>query len=186
MWEFCIHIEHKHHAEAKALFGKIKKCFDGFDKIVISLVEEDDFRVLVACDETEKSKVSFFIIDAVSDIVCQNFKWEFLQEKLNLPMLSPENHDAFLKALVYFDAETDRYLVCKNLELGNSLSLEGFYNFKCKDLRRKWQDLVSLANDHSSYLISSETFADLLKFLIENLEKINKISKLTAHSMVIR
>ena len=74
------------------------------------------------------------------------------------------------KALINFDKETDFYLISKNLNLQKNLYLDSFYFFKLRSLREKWSELVTLANENSDYLVSSDAFFDLLKFLIDNLE----------------
>ena len=77
---------------------------------------------------------------------------------------------AFKKALLNFDKETDKFIIRKNLELGSNLFLESFFHFKLKSLQEKWAELVSLSNDNREYLISSDSFIDLLKFLVDNLD----------------
>ena len=67
-------------------------------------------------------------------------------------------------------AETDRFIIKKNLILENSLYLESFYRFRLKSLLDKWEELVSLSNENKEYLISKESFIDLLKFLVDNLD----------------
>ena len=37
-------------------------------------------------------------------------------------------------------------------------------------MQEKWAELVTLSNDNSDYLISSDSFIDLLKFLVDNLD----------------
>ena len=74
------------------------------------------------------------------------------------------------KALVVFDRETDRYIVTHNLKLNEKFFIESFYDFRLRQLRSKWQELIKLANENANYLLCNDTFIDLLKFLIENIE----------------
>src|SRR5699024_9332215 len=74
------------------------------------------------------------------------------------------------KALINFDKETDYFLISKALNFNEFLYLESFYQFKLIKLRDKWSELIRLANENRDYLVSSDAFFDLLKFLIDNLD----------------
>ena len=37
-------------------------------------------------------------------------------------------------------------------------------------MRSKWLEIIKLANDNAGYLLCNDTFVELLKFLIENIE----------------
>ena len=95
---------------------------------------------------------------------------------------------AFEKALQYFDKETDRYLVEKYLTFDKNIYLESFFEFKLKILKSKWLELTKIANENSSYLLTEETFIELLKFLIDNLEisfdTVNIISELDGYQLL--
>ena len=77
---------------------------------------------------------------------------------------------AFKKALLNFDKETDKFIIKKNLDLSKDIFLEAFYQFKLKSLKEKWAELVALSNENREYLVSSDSFIDLLKFLVDNLD----------------
>lgn len=77
---------------------------------------------------------------------------------------------ALKKALVSFDKETDVHIIQKYLTIENNIFLESFFDFKLIPLKNKWLELVGLANDNSSFLICDDTYFELLKFLIDNLE----------------
>ena len=70
----------------------------------------------------------------------------------------------------YFDKETDKFIIKKNLSLEKNLYVESFYHFRLKPLQSKWEELVSLSNENKEYLISKDSFIDLLKFLVDNLD----------------
>lgn len=39
-----------------------------------------------------------------------------------------------------------------------------------QSLKEKWQELLKIANDNSTYLLSNDAFLELLRFLIDNIE----------------
>ena len=102
--------------------------------------------------------------------ICTFFKEEYLTKKLKTPNKSSIENYTFKKALVNFDRETDRFIIGKQLILEQNLNLDSFFHFKIKNLKEKWDELVNIANDNSTYFLAEDSFLELLKFLIDNIE----------------
>ena len=170
MFEFSIVLSEKNSVSAKKLFRDIKETASAFGAIVTSFSEGDKINILVASEDIEKARVSFFICDAIAEVITTHFKKQFIDAHLHLPIRNKLNLDALKKALVAFDRETDRYIVSHNLRLDKSIYIESFYEFKLKQLQLKWKELIILANENAGYLLCNDTFIDLLKFLIDNIE----------------
>ena len=77
---------------------------------------------------------------------------------------------AFVKALLMFDVNTDKRIIKQKLLSINSIVIDSFFDFRLHVLKKRWNDLVNLANDNIMYLMSRDTIIELLKFLISNLE----------------
>lgn len=58
----------------------------------------------------------------------------------------------------------------RSLPTSSKIVLESLLEFRMRPLKNKWQELCNLTNDNSTLFIQSETFIELLKFLIANLE----------------
>ena len=71
---------------------------------------------------------------------------------------------------MFFDKETDKYIVNKNIQIGRRIDIIGFYNFKLQTLKGKWNELIEIANQNEVYLYSDDTFMELIKFLVDNIE----------------
>lgn len=170
MFEFSIALSEQKADSAKKLYKEIKSTASSFGAVVTSYSENGKIFIVVACGEIEKPRISFFICDAIADIITTDFKLDYINKNLHLPIHNQLNLDALKKALVVFDRETDRYIVTHNLKLNDKFFIESFYEFRLRQLRSKWQELIKLANENANYLLCNDTFIDLLKFLIENIE----------------
>lgn len=170
MFEFSIALSEQKADSAKKLYKEIKSTASSFGSVVTSYSENGKIFIVVACDDIEKPRISFFICDAIADIITTDFKLDYINKNLHLPIHNQLNLDALKKALVVFDRETDRYIVTHNLKLNEKFFIESFYEFRLRQLRSKWQELIKLANENANYLLCNDTFIDLLKFLIENIE----------------
>lgn len=170
MWEFSVSVSSAEKDIAKFIYQTLKLKTVEFGSVVTCFEQGGRIFVLIACPETEQVRVKFLVEKCIVKVVCVSLKEKFLDERLILPTQESISKTAFKKALVSFDKETDFYLVGKHLDLDKNLYIDSFYNFKLKSLRTKWEELVTLANENSDYLVSRDAFFDLLRFLIDNLE----------------
>jgi len=51
-----------------------------------------------------------------------------------------------------------------------NIVLESFFYFQLLPLKEKWKELAGIANENGTYLLSEDSFIELLKFLIDNIE----------------
>ena len=170
MWEFSISVDSKNFEVARFVYQSLKVQTSEFDTVLTCYEEYEKIYILLACPEQEQARVSSLVERCVIKVICNFYKEKFLSENLRLPSHETMTVMAFKKALINFDKETDFYLISKNLDLQKNLYLDSFYFFKLRSLREKWSELVTLANENSDYLVSSDALFDLLKFLIDNLE----------------
>lgn len=170
MWEFSLNVKSDKAEVADFLFENIKKNCQFMNGIVTEHEENGYISILVAAPEDFCGQVQSLLERLITQVICTDFKYEFLERNLKIPMHDKIGMTAFKKALLNFDRETDKFLVLKNLNLASSLYLDSFYDFRLTSLKAKWTELVSLANENRVYLISNDAFVDLLKFLIDNIE----------------
>lgn len=170
MWEFSLNINPENFEVAKYFYNTLFPYLSSFNGLITSHEQGDCISVLLAVEEEKKLEVESFVASTIVEIICNKFKEAYLNDHLLLPKHDKIGMSAFKKALLNFDKETDRFIVKKNLSLKNNLYLESFYKFRLQLLQDKWAELVSLSNENREYLVSDESFVDLLKFLVDNLD----------------
>ncbi len=170
MWEFCICVDSLNLEISKFIYQTLKRQTEKLGSVVTCYQEFNSFYILFGCPVEEQSRAKVLIERCVINVICNFYKEDYLAKNLRLPLHENMSMTAFKKALINFDKETDFYIISKNLELEKNLHLDSFYFFKLKSLRDKWAELITLANENSDYLGSTDAFFDLIKFLIDNLE----------------
>ncbi|MBQ8792795.1 MAG: hypothetical protein IJZ62_04205 [Clostridia bacterium] len=168
MWEFSLNFKSENFEIAKFVHNSLIESAHWI--YVTSSESEGTISVLVAVEEEFQDKIKSILSAVVTEIICTKFKSDFLNRYLTLPLQDEVGLHAFKKALLNFDRETDRYIVKRALTFNHSLYVESFYAFKLRSLQEKWEELVHLSNENRDYLISKESFIDLLKFLVDNLD----------------
>lgn len=170
MWEFSLNIKTENFELAKFFYNSLSTYVRATDGVVTSHEENGYISVLFAVNDDVELQVKSLITNAIVEVVCTKFKADYLNKSLVLPEHDIIGMSAFKKALLNFDRETDKFIIKKNLNLSSNLYLESFYLFRLRSLQDKWAELVNLSNENREYLVSKESFIDLLKFLVDNLD----------------
>lgn len=170
MWEFSLNLRSENFNLAKRLYQSIKEFSTQIGGVVTSHEDNGFICILIGVKKELRQQFENFLSKLITQIVCTFYKTEFLSQNLILPRHDKIGIIAFKKALLNFDRETDYYIIQKNLKFEKYLYLESFYEFRLTGLKAKWTELVSLANENRDYLMSTDSFLDLLKFLIDNLD----------------
>lgn len=170
MWEFSLNIKNENKCFGYKAKNSLSQYFNVINGFVTSHENEGYYSILIAVEDGTSELAKKAISSVIIDIICNDLKEKFLDKYLILPNQDKMGVIAFKQALLNFDRETDKFIIKKNLKLENDLFLESFFFFKLKTLQNKWNELVSLANENRDYLLTDESFIDLLKFLIDNLD----------------
>ncbi|MDD3397279.1 MAG: sporulation protein YtxC [Clostridia bacterium] len=170
MWEFSVGMDSDKVEMAKYIYNNLKERVEEVSGIITSYEQTGKILIVIACENCEKNRLCYHISDVLTYSICTFVKEEFLDKNLKLPIKPELELYTFKKALVSFDRETDRFLINRQLILEDSLYIEPFFYFKLQSVKEKWQELLKIANDNSTYLLSNDAFLELLKFLIDNIE----------------
>ncbi|MBQ4535450.1 MAG: hypothetical protein IJA22_01340 [Clostridia bacterium] len=170
MWEFSIEMLSDKINLARYLYTTLEGKIKEVSGVITSYELNSHITIVLACPEIEKVRMKYIISNAISNGVCTFLKEDFLSRHLHIPVEGALENYAFKQALVYFDRETDKFLVNKHLKLEKNIVLESFFYFQLLPLKEKWKELAGIANENGTYLLSEDSFIELLKFLIDNIE----------------
>ncbi|MBQ7453145.1 MAG: hypothetical protein IJS68_02635 [Clostridia bacterium] len=124
----------------------------------------------LAVPKKQKDYFVLLLLELISEVITQNYKRDYLYERLNPISETELTKTAFVKALTVFDKQTDKDLIKKQLVLCGEINIDSFYYFKLHALRNRWQDICNLVNDNISSFEPNKTIREFLKFLIKTTE----------------
>ena len=153
MWEFSISLDSKQTEVANSIFDMLRADLSPLNAVVAESIDGCFINILVAVDDLKRSETEVVLLKIISLSICQNYKLDFLNKHLFLPVQDLLSLEAFKKALINFDKETDYFIISKALNFDEYLYLDSFYRFKLAPLRDKWRELIRLANENRDYLI---------------------------------
>lgn len=170
MWEYTITLPKVSKAKLTNLHQDLSKQCKQFAGVATIINFNQSQQILLACPLYNKNLLKPKVIEILANFILLHFKYDYLVSNFKFKVSNDINIKAFIKALVVFDSDVDKEIIKHHLKRYANIDLNSFYYFKLKPLRIKWNELVNLANDNFGYLMSTDTFVELLKFIISNLD----------------
>ncbi len=168
MWEYCFCFDNS--KDSTTFVDKIKTFIKQIKGVVVSIFLREVYKVLVAVPIEKKEDATCFIKETLAEIILINYKREYILSRLSFEIDHSINMHVFLQTLVCFDSEMDKQIILESLDFEKSIYFGSFINFRLRFLKSKWDELITLANDNIMYLLSEDSFVELIKFLISNLD----------------
>ena len=152
-------------------------------------LESDSERVFVPAADTNESRTAFFFgseragEDEIAAFYLHGIKrcvFEPLVASIGLPYVEKE---MLTRTLVAFDRERDELLVRSKLRESTAdvFSLDGFYNFRLRELKKRWMNLADTVRMNAPLIRDPESFNVVLRFLLSTVtpkkEKVSVVSR---------
>ena len=103
---------------------------------------------------------------AVAEVLAVGYKNRFLKEKINIDTSSLLGR-TLLDTMCIFDSNYDTNVIKKNILEINNLSIDGCYNFRLKEIKEKWKEIVALSNNYSAFFEEESVILDFLTYLMD-------------------
>lgn len=145
----------------KMMVDNIKK----EDGIIIKHNSSGKCYLSIAVDEKYKEYIKSKVLDFVTMVIENEFKYEFFKEHLNVQneeMLT----QAFVNAISYFDSDLDREIISKVIEFSGEIVIESLFYFKLQALVLKWKKTAEVINQNL-IMISDNSMGDVLRYLCD-------------------
>ena len=168
MWEVSICFESPKMAEYFA--SKINLVIKSCKGISACITLNGQNCVLVAVPKDKEEFARDFVKQKIAECILFFYKKDYIVSKLNFEKPKTTYMNVFLQTLVCFDGEADKHFIEQCLDFDDRIFVDAVVAFKLKFLKKKWEELVSLANENVMYFLSEDSLLELIKFLISNLE----------------
>ncbi|MEG1706879.1 MAG: hypothetical protein RR291_05235, partial [Clostridia bacterium] len=131
----------------------------------------------VACAELYKKQIEEILTSLLLRVFSIGYKNIYFKNRLR-----PDKNDLAINTLIntmcIFDSNMDNALIKRNLDSLNSVYLDGFYNFRMKKVKEKWDEVVSLTSNNEVVLRDDDILKEFLSYLINVMPYGNSLSLL--------
>ncbi len=168
MYEQTVNIEKNNFHLLNYVKNQIEPALNEIDGISTELDDEYRSYYTLACSDTYRFQVSRAVNAAVCEALSLGYKNIYVR---NLLDVGYENfyQNVLVNTICKFDSEYDKQFVSRILASGSTVCLDGYYNFKMSQVKRKWRDISKLVCDNSFLLADNELIIELLQYLLESL-----------------
>ncbi len=125
----------------------------------------DNLRVGLLLDIDEKSNTiaSEELIDKVSDVIAIGYKYNFFKSNLSMGGLNETERELLITSLISADLKEDKRYIRSKFKQSSEMAIDGFFNFKLANLKRKWQEICSYIPE---YFFKDE-LNDFIRYLVK-------------------
>ena len=170
MWEFSVMADVKNENAVSYIQDKMKNTLLEFDGVYSYVKENGSCSFSLGAAKEKSEEIKKKLTKVLCDAICEKMKYNYLKENVCVNIQDSKMFETFLKVYTYFDIELEKAIAIRAICFPKCLNLEGFLNFRLHKLKQKWQELCLLTNTNASVFLKSETFLDVLEFLISNLD----------------
>ncbi len=146
------------------LYGKVRERFSFLPAECELEKHGESTEIAFKTDREYCPYVRKFAEEHIADVIAVGYKYEYFRRRLPLPMLSNMQKRLLLTALVAADYREDRAYVARRLRGYCSYCLDGFFHFRLKELKKRWDGIV----DYVPTEMSESSVEDFLEFLVED------------------
>ena len=140
------------------LYGKVTDKFS-FLPTDCGLETDGDRTTLVFRSERKYCPyIRNYTEENIADVIAVGYKYQYFSKNLFLPLLSAEEKDILITALVAADLPEDREYIKKQIRGFEEYCIDGMFNFRLHDLKTRWRGIAE-------YIPSEFTSASLESFL---------------------
>lgn len=168
MYEQTVNIEKNNAHLLDYIKSQIEPTLNQIDGISTELDDEYRSYYTLACSDTYRFQVNRALNSAVCEALSLGYKNIYVRHLLNV------GYDNFyqnvlVNTICKFDSEYDKQFISRIIGDSSTVCLDGYYNFKMSQVKRKWQEISKLVCDNNFLLYDNELIIELLQYLLESL-----------------
>lgn len=171
MWEveLCCDIENKR--IINYIFKMMKAYVNDKSCVLTTLETDDNIKILFACALGKKDYYVEMIKVCIIDYIINVFKYEYLIKNISNFMKDDISFKSFIKLLSLYDKQTDEQALKKSIKIDKCFYIDRFLQFRMTPLITHWKEFCVLASENFDYFINTESFLDMMRFLIATMEE---------------
>ncbi len=101
-----------------------------------------------------------------AEVLAIGYKNRYLKEKIKIESDSLLGK-TLINTMCVFDSNYDTNYIKRKINDLDVLALDGCYNFRLIDVKKKWNEVVDLSNNYSGFLSERSVLYEFLSFLLD-------------------
>jgi len=166
MYELTISVSYQKYFLIEHIAKQLEDEIKSVNGILVCGLFDGMATLSLAVKEKDKDFIKAIVLDSVSETIVNFYKYEYLNDNIQVNLISESKKETLVRALTEFDKATDIDLVKKHLVFTNNIIIDSFYYFRLSELKERWQEIALLVNNNLPNLVAGDCLSEMMKFLI--------------------
>lgn len=171
--ETTLSIDNQNKFFLQSIKDELEKPVSCVNGIITELDAKNRYYVSLAYPIEHKPQMTALVRESVARVISVSYKKRYLLEKIRIT-----NDDLTTRTLVntmcIFDSNIDNRSLVRMFDNPEIIVIDGVYNFRSKNLKRKWDEIIELSNANDVIFNNKSIVRDFLRFLLEAVPFVNK------------
>ena len=177
MWKYTVIVPKKYGMIVYRLKEILATKLYNFSHAQAILEEMENYKYCLIVQEDIKNTIKAIVLSYLVDNFIYFYKRDYILQNLKFNIENNKQFSFFLKALICFDYPIDKEFILQTIKDCNTIYLDSLFLFGIKRLKNKWNELSTLANENYFYINNEDSFIQLVKFLISNIDyRVNTVN----------
>ncbi len=142
---------------------------DKIDGTCISLQQKRRSYFSLACSDTFRLQAKRLIEEQVARVLSLGYKNLFVRQLLNV-CEGNFYQNVLLNTICLFDHQYDAKMMESIIDSTNDIYIDGYYNFRIKDFKRKWESVINMLLENSYILTDNSLVVEFLQYLLQSVD----------------
>ncbi len=171
MWEVEIVCNIDNRRIINYIYKMMKTYLHDKSCILTTIETEVEMKILFACAMGKKDYYVEMIKMCIVDYIINVYKYEYLIKNIANFMKDDVSFKSFIKLLSLYDKKTDENALKDMIKIDKCFYVDRFLQFRMSALVEHWKEFCALASENFDYFINTESFLDMMRFLIATMEE---------------
>lgn len=176
MWEVMLICDIDNKRIINYVYKMMKNYLQDKSCVLTTHDEKNKSYIVFACASGKRDYYKEMIKLCIIDYIINVYKYEYLIKNIKNFLHDEVTFKSFIKLLSLYDKQIDELALKQCLNLNKCFYIDSFINFRMQPLIKHWEELCGLAKENFDFFVSSESFLEIMRFLVatmeENCEKI--------------
>ncbi|MBR2974140.1 MAG: hypothetical protein IKC47_00135 [Clostridia bacterium] len=166
MYEVAFSVEKCNEQLLRYMYDELSACVAKIGGVCKYLQESRRSRFAIACNKLYAAAIKSQSEECLLNALTLGYKNKYIRNALAVSH-SGLLVDTLINTMCIFDAKYDRYLIKKTLDISGEVCIDGYYNFRMKKLKQKWDELVEVVKNNNALLADDALIKEFLCYLMD-------------------
>ncbi|MDD3832127.1 MAG: hypothetical protein PHW00_05685 [Clostridia bacterium] len=165
MFEACINASQQNSYYIKYIDERLSASIDKLKGLSAMTGKGNRCYYSVACEDAYCDQLTDILVDKIADVILLGYKNSYFRDNLNI------RYDSFLSntlvnIMCIFDHTADKVSIKNTIGDISNFSIEGYCNFRMKQVKSKWDEIILLTNTYEQVLLDDRILREFIAFLV--------------------